>query len=75
MIFVSVAFWILPQLGINPGLGLPLVGGGPVPSVAALIVGQYVLKLGIAVIDTPFVYAVVAAVRRRDAEDRRLFTA
>ena len=75
VIFVTVAFWVLPNLGVGAGMGLPLVGGGPVPSVAALIVGQYVLKLGIAVIDTPFVYAVVGAVRRREAEDRRLFTA
>lgn len=75
VIFVGVAFWALPNLGVGAGMGLPLVGGGPVPSVAALIVGQYVLKLAIALIDTPFVYAVVGAVRRRDADDRRLFTA
>ncbi|GAB7094260.1 queuosine precursor transporter [Halolamina litorea] len=74
VIFVGVAFWVLPNLGIGAGMELPLVGGGPVPSVAALIVGQYVLKLAIALIDTPFVYAVVRAVRNREG-DRRLFTA
>jgi uncharacterized PurR-regulated membrane protein YhhQ (DUF165 family) len=31
-----------------------------------LIVGQYVVKVGVAVLDTPFVYAVVAAVRARE---------
>ena len=74
VIFVGVAFWLLPEVGIGAEMGLPLVGGGPVPSVAALIVGQYVLKLAIALIDTPFVYAVVRAVRSREG-DRRLFTA
>lgn len=73
VIFVGVAFWLLPQVGIGAEMGLPLVGGGPVPSVAALIVGQYVLKLAIALIDTPFVYAVVRAVRSREAGERRLF--
>jgi uncharacterized integral membrane protein (TIGR00697 family) len=73
VIFVGVAFWLLPQLGVGAALGLPLVGGGPVPSVAALIVGQYVLKLAIALIDTPFVYAVVRAVRDREAGERRAF--
>ncbi|MFD1690480.1 VUT family protein, partial [Halolamina salifodinae] len=61
--------------GVGAEMGLPLVGGGPVPSVAALIVGQYVLKLAIALIDTPFVYAVVRAVRNREAGERRLFAA
>jgi len=75
VIFVGVAFWLLPQLGVGAEMGLPLVGGGPVPSVLALIIGQYVLKLGIALIDTPFVYAVVGAVRSREADDRRLFAA
>ncbi|MFW5935031.1 MAG: queuosine precursor transporter [Halolamina sp.] len=75
VIFVGVAFWVLPNLGVGTEMGLPLVGGGAGPSVAVLIVGQYVLKLAIALIDTPFVYAVVAAVRRRDAEDRRLSAA
>jgi uncharacterized integral membrane protein (TIGR00697 family) len=73
VIFVGVAFWVLPNAGIGTELGLPLVNSGPVPSVAALIVGQYVLKLAIALIDTPFVYVVVGAVRRRDAGERRLF--
>ncbi|QKY21159.1 queuosine precursor transporter [Halolamina sp. CBA1230] len=73
VIFVGVAFWLLPELGIGAEMGLKLVDGGPAPSVAALIVGQYVLKLAIALIDTPFVYAVVGAVQRRDENDRRLF--
>ena len=51
VIFVTVAFWAAPSV----------LDVGPVYStdqILALIVGQYVLKLGIAVLDTPFVYAV-----------------
>jgi uncharacterized PurR-regulated membrane protein YhhQ (DUF165 family) len=36
--------------------------------VIALIVGQYVFKLGVAVADTPFVYAAVALVRNGEDE-------
>ena len=75
VIFVGVAFWLLPNLGVGAEMGLKLVDSGPAPGVAALIVGQYLLKLCIAVVDTPFVYAVVRAVRRREAGDRRLFAA
>ena len=64
VIFVGVAFWALPLLGVNPELGLPLLAAGG-PSIAALLVGQYLLKLLIAVVDTPFVYAVVRGVRAR----------
>jgi len=56
VIFVTVAFWVAPTL-----LGVGQVY--EVSQILALIVGQYVLKLGIAVGDTPFVYAVVRAVR------------
>ncbi|WP_318567817.1 queuosine precursor transporter [Salinigranum marinum] len=52
VIFVSVAFLVAPTL---LGTGQPL----DVAVVLALIVGQYLLKLLIALIDTPFVYAVV----------------
>jgi uncharacterized integral membrane protein (TIGR00697 family) len=51
VIFILVAFKLF--------LGLPW------PAVASLIVGQYLLKLAIAVLDTPFVYLVVGAVRSR----------
>jgi uncharacterized integral membrane protein (TIGR00697 family) len=64
VIFVGVAFFTLPALGVNPALGLPLLSSQG-PSVAALVVGQYLLKLAIAVVDTPFVYAVVRGVRSR----------
>ncbi|GAA0264271.1 queuosine precursor transporter [Halobacterium noricense] len=51
VIFVTVAFWAAPQvLGVGPVYGQN--------QILALIVGQYVLKLGIAVADTPFVYGV-----------------
>lgn len=59
VIFVGVAFYLLPQVGIGPSL--------PVDVVLGLMVGQYVLKLLIAVADTPFVYAVTAFVRRNEA--------
>ena len=71
VLFVGVAFYVLPQLGIGTQLGLPLTSTVG-PSIAALIVGQYVLKLLIAVVDTPFVYAVVGAVRSRGSAGRRL---
>ena len=53
IIFVSVAFVLAPQLF---GIGFAL----PLEEVLALIVGQYLLKLLIAIADTPFVYGVVA---------------
>jgi uncharacterized integral membrane protein (TIGR00697 family) len=56
VVFVSVAFLVAPTL-LGVGDALPLA------AIGALIVGQYLLKLLIAVIDTPFVYLVVGAVR------------
>jgi hypothetical protein len=59
VLFVGIAFYLLPQyVGIGPQL--------PVTAVLGLIVGQYVLKLLIAVVDTPFVYLVVNLVRARE---------
>ncbi|WP_396610980.1 queuosine precursor transporter [Haloferax sp. S1W] len=53
VIFVGVAFYIAPTvLGIGQAL--------PENILLALVVGQYLLKLLIALVDTPFVYAVVA---------------
>ncbi len=52
VIFVSVAFVVAPMLfGIGDAL--------PTAAVVSLILGQYLLKLLIAVGDTPFVYLVV----------------
>ena len=64
VLFVAVAFYVAPRL---LGFGDPL----PVPVILSLIVGQYLLKLLIALVDTPFVYAVVAAFggSRIDADD------
>jgi uncharacterized integral membrane protein (TIGR00697 family) len=56
VIFVTVAFWAAPTLF---GVGQ----ANTLEEILALIVGQYLLKLAIAVGDTPFVYAVVRAVR------------
>jgi len=55
-IFVGVAFYAAPVL---LGVGSPLPGS----VLLALGLGQYLLKLAIAVLDTPIVYLVVGAVR------------
>jgi uncharacterized integral membrane protein (TIGR00697 family) len=58
VIFITVAFWLAPELfGVGTANSLD--------QILSLIVGQYVLKLAIAVGDTPFVYAVVSAFRDR----------
>ncbi|RQG90697.1 queuosine precursor transporter [Natrarchaeobius chitinivorans] len=59
VIFVTIAFALAPAL---LGVGIVL----PADQLLALIVGQYLLKLAIAVLDTPVVYAVVTFVRSRD---------
>jgi uncharacterized integral membrane protein (TIGR00697 family) len=48
------------------GVGFVLLGSTSVETAVALVVGQYLFKLGVAVLDTPFVYAVVGLVRSRD---------
>jgi uncharacterized integral membrane protein (TIGR00697 family) len=58
VIFVGVAFYLLPAYA---GVG----NVTPWNVVVALMIGQYLLKLLIAVVDTPFVYAVVGVVRSR----------
>jgi len=56
VIFVVVAFVAAPTLlGIGEAL--------PTAAVISLILGQYLLKLLIAVVDTPFVYLVVRTLR------------
>ncbi|WP_435067965.1 queuosine precursor transporter [Haloplanus sp. C73] len=58
VIFVGIAFYLLPQyVGIGPTT--------PWSVVVTLMIGQYLLKLLIALVDTPFVYAVVGLVRSR----------
>ncbi|WP_144904948.1 queuosine precursor transporter [Halobellus captivus] len=53
VLFVTVAFYLAPQvLGLGNQFEIPVI--------LSLIVGQYLLKLLIALVDTPFVYAVVA---------------
>jgi uncharacterized integral membrane protein (TIGR00697 family) len=59
VIFVTLGFLVVPEL-LGVGVAPPL------PVIASLIVGQYLLKLLIALVDTPFVYAVVGVVRSRD---------
>ncbi|AGN01762.1 hypothetical protein L593_09085 [Salinarchaeum sp. Harcht-Bsk1] len=63
VIFVVLAFGILPRL----------IDVGQVTSwdlVFELIVGQYLLKLLIALLDTPVVYGVVGAIRRQEASEQ-----
>jgi uncharacterized integral membrane protein (TIGR00697 family) len=56
VVFVTVAFGVAPALlGVGEAL--------PRPVLVQLIVGQYLLKLAIALLDTPVVYVVVAALR------------
>ena len=60
VIFVGVAFWAVPTVfGIGPQL--------PGAVVVSLMVGQYLLKLLIAILDTPLVYLITGAARRYDA--------
>ncbi|AUV83526.1 integral membrane-like protein [Salinigranum rubrum] len=56
VLFVGVGFYVAPRL---LGVGFALSG----TALLALAVGQYLLKLLIAVVDTPFVYGVVRFVR------------
>jgi uncharacterized integral membrane protein (TIGR00697 family) len=51
VIFITIAFVIFQGVPLSQAIGL--------------IVGQYIIKLAIAVLDTPFVYATVGAVRNR----------
>ncbi len=67
-IFVVIAFFAVPA-ALGTGEALP----GSV--LLQLIVGQYVLKLVIALLDTPFVYAVVGCVRSAGLVDPRSVTA
>ena len=59
VIFVTVAFAVAPAV-LDVGVVLPL------EVLLSLIVGQYLLKLAIAVLDTPVVYAIVSFVRSRE---------
>jgi len=54
VIFITVAFVVFQ--------------GVPPAQAVGLVVGQYLVKLLIALVDTPFVYAVVRLVRSRDSE-------
>lgn len=56
LVFVGIGFVIAPSL-LETGSSLPWA------AVTQLVVGQYILKLLIALLDTPFVYAVVGLVR------------
>jgi uncharacterized integral membrane protein (TIGR00697 family) len=69
VIFVGVAFYLLPTY---VGVGART----PWSVVVTLMLGQYLLKLLIALVDTPVVYAIVAVVRSRaDAAAKAAATA
>lgn len=56
-VFIVVAFWVAPvALGIGTAL--------PSTVLVSLILGQYLAKLAIAVLDTPFVYLITGAAKR-----------
>jgi uncharacterized integral membrane protein (TIGR00697 family) len=59
VIFVTVGFLLAPAL---LGFGT----APPVDVVLQLLVGQYLFKLFVALLDTPFAYAIVALVRERE---------
>lgn len=61
-IFVAIAFFAVPTL---LGIGQALPGA----VLIQLIIGQYIVKLLIALLDTPFVYAVVGFVRSNPLAD------
>lgn len=63
VIFIGLAFSLVP---LFLGLGAPL----PTTVLVELIVGQYLVKLVIALLDTPIVYGVVKFVRERDPATR-----
>ncbi|MDY6765577.1 MAG: queuosine precursor transporter, partial [Halobacteria archaeon] len=56
VIFVTVGFYVAPQI-----LGGFLISSPT--AILSLIIGQYILKLLIAFVDTPFVYVVVGYIR------------
>jgi uncharacterized integral membrane protein (TIGR00697 family) len=58
VIFVGLGFYVLPQIGFGATYELGFV--------LSLIVGQYALKLLIALVDTPFVYLITGAIRRSE---------
>ncbi len=66
----STATSQLVDTAIFIGVGFVLLQGLPLPAALSLAVGQYLLKLAIALVDTPFVYAVVAFARSREQAAR-----
>lgn len=61
VLFVTIAFYGLPRvMDIGPRLSGQVVG--------ALIIGQYLLKLLIVLLDTPFVYLIVGLARSSQSE-------
>ena len=55
-------------------VGFVVLGGSDLSGALALIVGQYVFKVLVAVADTPFVYAVVGAVQSGKSADATAYS-
>lgn len=66
-IFGTIAFYGAP---VFLGIGQPLAR----PVLIQLLLGQYLFKVGVALLDTPFVYAVVALARRRGGAGGSIYT-
>lgn len=64
-IFILMAFLIVPTL-IGVGEALPAL------VLVQLLIGQYVIKVGIALLETPLVYAIVGLIRGDDWVMRRI---
>lgn len=62
IVFVGIAFLVAP---IVFGIGTAL----PLPQILGLIIGQYLLKLLIALFDTPVVYLIVGFVLNRESTE------
>lgn len=58
VLFTVIAFMLVPDF-LGTGIRLPM------PVIIQTIIGQYILKLAIALGDTPLVYAAVGVIRRR----------
>lgn len=59
IVFITLGFAVIPAI---LGIGSPL----PLAVLAQLVIGQYALKLGIAIIDTPVVYGAVSLIRQSE---------
>ena len=57
--------------GIDTALFITIAFAGTVPGnvLATMLIGQYLVKVCLAALDTPVVYALIAAIRRFSSDD------